>query len=126
MIVGIGTDIIEIERFEASIENKTFMNKYFTPNEIDFFNARKNKTHVIAGSFCAKEAVAKALGTGFVGFSPIDIEVLRVDNNGKPFVNLYNEAHNLSLDLGVKKVFVTISHSSTHAIAFAVLEGQTI
>ncbi|MCX7905065.1 MAG: holo-ACP synthase, partial [Caloramator sp.] len=67
MIVGIGTDIIEIERIKRAIErNRLFINKIYTENEIEYL---KNKnTESYAGYFCAKEAVAKALGTGISGF----------------------------------------------------------
>ena len=78
MIIGIGTDIIEIERIEIAVKRtKGFINKLFTENEINIFESRGFKSEVIAGNFAAKEAVSKALGTGFRGFGVKDIEILR-------------------------------------------------
>ncbi|MBE6055057.1 MAG: holo-ACP synthase [Clostridium sartagoforme] len=120
MVVGIGTDIIEIERIEKAInENKNFLEKVFTAKEIEMFNRRNMRAEVIAGNFAAKEAVSKALGTGFRGFSLIDIEVLR-DDLGKPIVYLSNDVY----DIFNKKFVInlSISHNRTSAIAFAILE----
>ena len=69
-----------------------------------------------------KEAVAKALGTGFRAFMPIDIEVAR-DELGKPYVNLYRGAKALAHELGVERIEVSISNTAEHAMAFAVAEG---
>ena len=70
MIIGIGVDIIEIERVRQAIRNnKNFLSKLFTEREIDYFISRNMNSEVIAGNFAAKEAVSKALGTGMRGFS---------------------------------------------------------
>ncbi|MDV4152501.1 holo-ACP synthase [Clostridium sp. AL.422] len=119
MVIGIGTDIIEIERIERAINNKNFLRKLFTENEIEMFNKRNMRSEVIAGNFAAKEAISKALGTGVRGFSLIDIEVLR-DDFGKPIVYL-----NSTIDDIINKKYkinVSISHNRTSAIAFAILE----
>ena len=93
MIIGIGTDIIEIERIEIAVKRtKGFINKLFTENEINIFESRGFKSEVIAGNFAAKEAVSKALGTGFRGFGVKDIEILR-DELGKPVVNLNSNVY---------------------------------
>lgn len=118
MIFGIGTDIIEIERFENVSDS--FMDKVYTKREIKCFKA---KTRSLAGNFAVKEAVAKALGTGFSGFSPRDIEVLR-DRKGKPYVILYNGALELFKNKSLKIIHVSVSHSRTAATAFAVAEGE--
>ena len=92
MIIGIGVDIIEIERVRQAIQNnKNFLSKLFTEKEIDYFISRKMNSEVIAGNFAAKEAVSKALGTGIRGFSFKDIEILR-NELGKPEVILHNGA----------------------------------
>ena len=120
MIIGIGTDIIEIDRIEAAINNnKNFIKKVFTEKEIEMFNKRNMRSEVIAGNFAAKEAVSKALGTGIRGFSLIDIEVLR-DEFGKPVAYLNNVIENI---INKKyKLNISISHNKTSAIAFAILE----
>ena len=120
MIIGIGTDIIEINRIEKAIErNKNFLEKVFTVNEIEMFKKRNMRFEVIAGNFAAKEAISKAIGSGFRGFSLLDIEILR-DDLGKPIVYL-----NENIDKIIKRKYivnVSISHNKTSAIAFALLE----
>lgn len=110
-IIGIGTDIVDVQRFENVDEN--FLKKYFTENEIEYFEKRKNNIQVIAGNFSSKEAIVKALGTGFKNIMPIDIEVLR-DDNGKPIAKVNTTEHqNLNF-------MITISHTNQTAVAFAI------
>ena len=91
MIKGIGTDILEIDRLNKSVANSNFMFKYYTDNEIEYINKKANKAETACAIFCAKEAVSKAIGTGFNGFMPKDIEILH-DINGKPEVHLSEKA----------------------------------
>ncbi len=121
MIIGIGTDIIEIYRIEKAINRtKSFVEKSFTCREIEYFNLQGFKGNVIAGNFAAKEAVSKALGTGFRGFGLKDIEVLR-DNLGKPIVYLSDNIYS-RLNIRDFNIHVSISHSKENAIAYAVME----
>ena len=121
MIIGIGTDIIEINRIEKVImRTSSFIEKSFTNNEIEYFKLKGLKGNVIAGNFAAKEAISKALGTGFRGFGLQDIEILR-DELGKPVANLSHKIYKL-LDIKEFKIHVSISHSNENAIAYAVLE----
>lgn len=119
MIKGIGNDIIEINRIEEAIKNKKFLEKFFTQKENILFESRNYQPQTIAGNFAVKEAVAKVLGTGFVGFSPIDIEVLR-DEKGKPYVTLYNKAKEIASDINITDIYVSISHSKSNVVAVAV------
>lgn len=119
MIIGIGTDIVEIKRIEKAFLKKSFSEKYFTKKEIDTFG---NNITSIAGNFSVKESVSKCFGTGFRGFEPIEIEVLR-DEMGKPFVNLYNQAKKISEELGIKKIHVSITNTKEIAQAFVVCES---
>ena len=121
MIIGIGTDIIEIERIEIAVKRtKGFINKLFTENEINIFESRGFKSEVIAGNFAAKEAVSKALWTGFRGFGVKDIEILR-DELGKPVVNLNSNVYEILKRKDVN-IHLSISHNRTSAIAYAVME----
>ena len=121
MIIGIGTDIIEINRIEKiMMRTSSFVEKSFTNNEIEYFKSKGLKGNVIAGNFAAKEAISKALGTGFRGFGLQDIEILR-DELGKPVANLSYKIYKL-LDIKEFKIHVSISHSNENAIAYAVLE----
>ena len=95
------------------------MSRVYTEEEIRLF-ARNPSS--LAGNFAAKEAVAKALGTGFVGFGPRDIEVLR-DKAGAPTVLLYRRALERCRQLGADKIWVTISHGREVAMATAVAES---
>ena len=122
MIIGIGTDIIEIDRIEKAINNnKNFLSKIFTDNEIELFRKRNMRIEVIAGNFAVKEAISKAIGTGIRGFSLIDIEVLR-DDLGKPIADLNNNREKI---INRKyRLNVSISHNKTSAVAFVILEGM--
>ncbi len=123
MILGIGTDIIEINRIENAITRTTsFFGKIFTTNEIAYFESKNNRVETIAGVFAAKEAVSKALGTGFRSFSPRDIEITP-DQLGRPTVCLLNGAQVLGQSLGVTALQVSISHCQTYAVAYALAEG---
>lgn len=121
MIKGIGIDLIEIDRVAAAVENtEGFLEKMFTGREIEYFRSRKMKAETIAGNFAAKEAFVKAVGTGFVGIDTKGIEVLR-DEMGAPYVNILKEEMRSKMD-GLK-IFVSISHSKTNAVAQVIIEG---
>ncbi len=119
MIVGIGTDIQIISDFEQKKNNKKLMSKLFTERELSILEKKSIKSYV--GFFCAKEATAKALGTGFVSFMPNDIEVSN-DSYGKPFITLKNKALELSQSLNISNINVSISHSGDYCVAFVVCE----
>ncbi|WP_300257660.1 holo-ACP synthase [Clostridium sp.] len=128
MIIGIGVDIIEIERVKQAIQNnKNFISKLFTKKEIDYFINRNMNSEVIAGNFAAKEAISKALGTGIRGFSFKDIEILR-NELGKPDVILHNGAKLIGNKLignnNSLKIHLSISHNNSNAIAYSILEGE--
>lgn len=122
MIVGIGTDLIEIDRIKKACEKDSFLNRVYTEKERELFG---RKIPSLAGNFAVKEAVSKCFGTGFRKFELTDIEVLR-DELGKPYVNLYGSAFALADKLKVKKVHVSITNVSEYAQAFAVMEGEEI
>lgn len=127
MIIGIGTDIIEINRVEKVLKRtEKFLSRNFSEKEIEYFTMKNLKIETIAGAFSAKEAVSKALGTGFRGFALSDIEILR-DELGKPFVRVSQKVEKLILEQGIEnyKFHLSISHSKENAIAYVVLEGNT-
>ena len=120
MIRGIGNDLIEIERVKRACQSEAFLRRVYTVQERDCFRGRPAS---LAGNFAVKEAVAKLLGTGFRGFGPSQIEVLR-DESGRPFVNLLGRAEELRRELGIETIWVSISHSREMASAVAVGEGR--
>lgn len=118
MITGIGVDLIEVSRVVSACKKESFLTRCFTGNEIDLIKPDLRKA---ADNFAVKEAVAKMLGTGFVGFTPVDIEVLR-DAKGKPYVNLFRKAAELADTQGINIIHVSISNTKEYANAFAVGE----
>ena len=121
MIVGIGNDIIEIERVEKAILKEGFKNKVYTQKELENIEKRGNRTETYAGIFSAKEAISKAIGTGVREFSLIDLEILN-DDLGKPYVVV---SEKLDKILKNKKedyqIEISISHSKKYAIAMAII-----
>jgi holo-[acyl-carrier-protein] synthase len=120
MIKGIGTDIIEIDRITKSLEKQSFLDRIYTVLEQKLYHG--NNPQTLAGNFAAKEAVAKALGSGFKGCSPLEIEILR-KRSGQPFVNLYGNAQKIFYEIGGKNILISISHNKESAIAYAIIEG---
>ena len=117
-IKGIGTDIVEIDRFKEAIERKgkALLDRLFTEKEQKYCNKFKDPTIHLAARFAAKESVAKALGKGFgKTLSFLDIEIIN-DDTGKP--NAYLSKKVLK-ELKNPEILISISHSKTHAIAFA-------
>jgi holo-[acyl-carrier protein] synthase len=124
LILGIGVDIVEIKRIKVIVEkNKSFLRKIFNEEEIEYFEKRMLRPEYVAGSFAAKEAVAKALGTGFRGFGFKDIIITR-NALGKPEVTLLGMAKEIALQKGEYTFHLSISHGQDSAIAYAVIEGH--
>ena len=124
MIYGIGTDIVEIKRLTAMKSLDAFAKKVLTENELKVFDDLTNskKTSYLAKQFAAKEAIAKAFGTGLK--DPIqlnNIEILRNDE-GKPTFNPLNGLISKITDLGITKTHVSLADEKDYAIAFAILE----
>jgi holo-[acyl-carrier protein] synthase len=123
MIVGIGIDIVEIHRISAALQGTQAMEqKVFTPEEIRFCSKRKKKYQHFGGRFAAKEAALKALGTGWSqGIRWKDVEITN-DASGKPLLALHGKAREFFEASGALHTWVSITHSSEHAVAVVVLE----
>ncbi len=122
MIQGIGTDIIEVKRIEASIARfgQRFLDRLFSPKEQAYCLRHRDSGRHFAGRFAAKEAIAKAIGTGFIeGIGWADIEIAN-DEHGKPEVLV---SPRLKERLGALELLVSISHSHDYATAFAVCQS---
>jgi holo-[acyl-carrier protein] synthase len=123
MIIGVGVDIIEIRRIKEAIDrNDNFIDKLFDKEEIEYLKSRGMRPEYVAGRFAAKEAVAKALGTGFRGFGFKDIVIDRTAL-GKPIVVLKGKAKLTAQKNGSYIIHLSISHGQDSAIAYAVLEN---
>lgn len=121
MVEGVGIDVVEIPRMARTIGQwgEAFLEKVFTVRELSYSRGRKNPTHHFAARFAVKEAVAKALSTGWAsGFRWRDVEV---ENNaaGKPSVVLYGRIREQLKD---SRVLVSISHSENVVVACAIIE----
>lgn len=125
-VVGIGTNIVECLRIAQLIERhgELFLMRVFTPREIEFCSARKAATQHYAGRWAAKEAVLKALGTGWTpSISWRDIEI-RSEGNGASTVALAGGARAVCERAGIARMLISISHCRTHAMAYALALGN--
>jgi len=123
-IVGIGTDIIEIDRIRNAVEkNERILGRLFTSAELDDYCLRGCRMEVLAGKFAAKEAVVKAMGTGLRGFAWTDMQILP-DDKGKPGLTLFGNAEIIARQNGIHSAFVTLSHHRTSAVAFVIALGS--
>lgn len=123
-VVGIGIDIVEIERIKAAVsKSPRFMERIFTARERDYFERKKFSPATMAGNFAAKEAVVKALGTGIRDISFAEIEILR-DALGKPVVTLGGRLESICKARGIRDVQISISHSKHYAVANAIATNR--
>jgi holo-[acyl-carrier protein] synthase len=126
MIVGLGTDMIEISRIERSIQQfgERFLQRVFTQDEILYCQRKKkHAAESFAARFAAKEAGAKALGTGISrGVTWTEIEVRR-QPSGKPTLHFTGRARELADQLGVTGLSLSLTHSRDLALAVVVAEG---
>ena len=118
-MIGIGTDIVSVSRLERLVANHRFCLKVFSPKEREYI--LEHSAASAAGIWAAKEAVSKALGSGFSGYTIRDIEIDHLDS-GKPYVRLHNGAEDLFHQLSGHTIHLSISHEKEFAIAFAVAE----
>ena len=124
MIVGIGCDIIEIERIARAIKRESFIQSVFTAKEAAYCQSRGQQAAAsFAARFAAKEAVLKALGTGLREGSLQEIAVAN-DALGKPLVQLSGHFAALSRQLGVKNIQISLSHSRDFAVAYVIMEDD--
>ena len=125
-IIGIGTDITECLRIARMIERhgELFINRVYTAEEIRYCQNRKQATQHFTGRWAAKEAIMKALGTGWRrGISWRDIEI-RNEPGGKPVVAVRGGVKDVGEQLGIGQILVSISHCRSHATALAVAVGK--
>jgi holo-[acyl-carrier protein] synthase len=125
-VLGIGTDIVECLRIAKMIERhgELFINRVYTAEEIKYCQRRKAATQHFAGRWAAKEAILKALGTGWVkGISWRDMEV-HSRANGQPVVAFRGGTREVVERLGVQEMLISISHCRSHATAYAIALGE--
>ena len=125
MIIGIGLDVIEVSRIKSTVSRwgSRFEKRVFTDKEISYCNCKKDRFQRLACRFAAKEALFKALGTGWSkGTEWKEIEVTN-DVMGKPLITLSGKTEEISRQLGVVNIFVSITSTENYGAAQVVLEG---
>jgi holo-[acyl-carrier protein] synthase len=125
MVIGVGTDLIEIARIAQSVERygTRFLARVYTPREIAYCQRKKNSDESFAARFAAKEAAAKALGTGIShGVSWLELEVVR-QPSGQPALELTGRALDRARRLGVVRSSLSLTHSKDLALAVVVMES---
>ena len=125
MVVGVGTDLIEIARIAQSLDRfgERFLARVFTPREIAYCRRKKNAAESFAARFAAKEAGAKALGTGISqGVGWLELEVGR-ELSGKPTLQLSGRAAARARSLGVVNISLSLTHSRDVALAVVIMES---
>ena len=126
MVLGLGTDLVEIARIEASMTRfgERFLRRIYTPAEIAYCTGRRwGAAESLAARFAAKEAAAKALGTGIsLGVSWLELEVTRAAG-GAPGMLLHGRAAERAERLGVRRVSVSLTHGRAQAMAVVVMEN---
>ena len=123
-MTGIGTDLVRIGRMEKSLARfgERLAQRILSEAERKLLADGAGKALFLAGRWAAKEAFAKALGTGFAhGMGPCDIEILRLPS-GAPCIELKSKARELWLSAGAGRIHVSISHDTDYALAFVVIE----
>jgi holo-[acyl-carrier protein] synthase len=124
MVIGLGTDLIEIARIAQTVERfgERFLQRVYTPREIAYCLGKRSSAESLAARFAAKEAAAKALGTGISrGVGWLDLEVVR-EPSGKPTMRLTGRAAEIANALGVARTSVSLTHSRDIALAVVVME----
>lgn len=124
MILGLGIDVVHVNRMRRWREVPGLFNRFFNPAELEDAQRRKSSEVLsLAARFAAKEAFGKALGTGLRGLSLKDI-LVRNNHNGKPEIRLFDRAAAALDQIGGKKVFLSLTHEKDNAIAVVVIEGE--
>lgn len=124
MILGHGIDIVSVDRIEQMIEKwgDSFLKKIYALSEIAYCKKRKNASLHFASRFAAKEAFAKALGTGITGGIRLsEIETVRTPS-GMPVVRLKGKTSKIAKKRGIRKIILSLSDEEDYAIASVILE----
>ena len=126
-IIGIGTDLCAVSRMEKAIQKQHFYERVFFEGERAYLETKENaRAQSAAAMFAAKEAAAKALGTGLIrGIMPWTIEVTH-DGAGKPGIVLHGAARERLEALGGAEVHLSLTHEGDMAMAFVLIEGERL
>lgn len=123
MIYGVGTDIVSVARMASSLERhgEKFARRILTDHEFEGFSNTAKPAHYLARRFAAKEAIAKAMGTGFSnGLSLRHVGVTH-DARGKPMIEFFDRAVELCDEFGIGESYISLADEEDHAVAFVTL-----
>ena len=122
MLVGI--DLLDVVRMEKFVQNNHFLEKYFTPYEIEYVQKTNRQTLSLAGLFAAKEAFLTALGIGIGGGIALNDIEIRHDDNGKPYLQvLSNKSKIMLTTMSVEEIAISISHADEMATAICIIKN---
>lgn len=124
MILGIGTDLAEVNRIEHSIAQfgERFLARIYSPREREYALSKANAAERFAARFAAKEAGMKAIGTGWSqGVTWHDFEVVNA-RSGRPFLRLTGRAEQIAARMSVKQISLSLTHTASLAFAVVILE----
>ncbi|HEY1647602.1 MAG TPA: holo-ACP synthase [Terracidiphilus sp.] len=125
MIVGSGIDLVEIGRIQHAVNRygARFLDRVYTRAEQNYCLSKRSSGESFAARFAAKEAAAKALGTGISrGVHWLEIEVVR-ERGGRPGVQFHGRAAEIAAGLGMARAALSLTHTAALAMASVVLEG---
>ncbi len=129
MILGLGTDVVQVKRFNSWVDNRNLMARFFSDDELGW--CQKHATNMsasLAARFAAKEAFGKALGTGLAGFKLRDVSVLRT-SKGRPSIVLVESAQKAfddfmqTIGIACSTIHLSMSHETDYAVATVIIEG---
>lgn len=125
-LIGIGIDVVEVDRVKSSLDEfgERFLDRLFTAAEREYCEKQKRPELHLAARFAAKEAIAKAFGTGIgkeIGW--LDLEILRRES-GEPEVRMLGHGASYAKKRGVTQVMVSLTHAKHYAAANAVIMGE--
>ncbi len=123
MIFGIGTDIMEVERIGAKIEKENGFREFvFSQKEIQYCESKTHKYEHYAARMAAKEALGKALGSGWLSGTNINEAEILNDENGKPFFNFSGVTAATIATMRLASIHVSLSHTKQFATAVVIIE----
>lgn len=124
-IIGHGIDLVECERIQQLAERygDRFLTRIFTPTELDYCMGRVRKWEHLAGRFAVKEAILKAIGTGWRGKIAWTDMAVSNDPAGRPSIKLNGHTREVAEQRGISEIQISITHTKDHAIASALAIG---
>ena len=123
MLVGI--DVLDVVRMEKFVQNEHFLEKYFTPYEMNYVSQNNRLTQSLAGLFAAKEAFLKALGIGIGGGINLNEIEINHSDNGKPILKIVSPKAQIMLTtMGVEEIEISISHTDEYCTAICIIKNN--